>query len=291
VASANLQLRIIEPPQFGEGRPGIGSDGQPRVQAHTAQGLIQLDLSLTPLNVSLPPLASINLNVQLHLYLTLAQATATLDTLTCASPAQPFHSVSVSVDTDIATLGVGVFDNLDGPNPQPVTSPSLVDTNITILTLPAIGLRVDATGGPVDAGNAQGVVLNFDGPFVPQIPQPSADNTKRIGTPAGQALGTALDDLAASLDLQVTLNVPVVGILLQPLLNTVVSLLTSQVPAALAAAINPILAVLDSALLNPLLDILGLDLGSADVTVEAVLISLPDTQFGGDRPYVELVTH
>lgn len=291
VVDANLQLRVIEPPAFAAGRPGIGSDGQPRVQAHTGQALIQLDLALIPIAVNLPPLASINLAANLHLYLTLAQATATVTELTCASPAQPFHTATVAVSTDISTLGLGVFDDLDSPNPQPVDAPPLVDTEVNLLTLPPIGLRVDAMAGPVDAGTAFDQELLFQGPFVPQIAAPSADNTRRIGTPAGQALGTALDDLGASLDLEVTLDLPAVGILLRPLLNTAASLLSTQVAPALAAAIQPVLAVLDTALLNPLLDILGLDLGAADVTLEAVRISQPDPQFGGERPYVELVTH
>jgi uncharacterized membrane protein len=291
VASASAQLRVIQPPAFGEGRPGIGSDGQPRVQAHTAQGLLQLDLDLNPISVNLPPLATISLDADLHLYLTLAQATATLTELGCASPAQPFHTATVAVDTSVATLGLGVFDDLNTPNPMPVAAPPLVDTTLSILTLPPIGLRVDATAGPVEAGTGESRERVFQGPFVPQIPAPSADNRWRVGTPPGEALGTALGDLGASLDLDVTLDLPAVGILLQPLLNTVASLLTSQVAPALAAAISPLLAVLDDALLNPLLDILGLDLGAADVTVEAVRISQPDPQFGGDRPQVELVTH
>ena len=292
VASANLQLKIIEPPQFGgPGRPGIDANGQPRVQAHTAQAVIQLDLDLNPISINLPPLASISLDADLHLYLTLAQATATLSELTCASPAQPFHTATVDVGTDIATLGLGVFDNINSPNPQPITGPPLVDTSLSILTLPPIGLRVDATAGPIDVGTAADQVLVFQGPFVPQIPEPSPDNTRRVGTPPGQALDTALEDLNDSLDLEVTLDLPAVGILLQGLLNTVSSLLMSQVAPALAAVISPILSVLDNVLLNPLLDILGLDIGSADVTVESVRISQPDAQFGGDRPYVELVTH
>jgi uncharacterized membrane protein len=291
VASASAQLRVIQPPAVARGRPGIGSDGEPRVRAHTGQALLQLDIDLEPITVNLPPLASITLDADLHLYLTLAQATATLTELTCASPAQPFHTATVAVDTDIATLGLGVFDNLGGPNPQPVASPPLVDTTVTILTLPPIGLRVDATAGPVDVGTALSQVREFEGPFVPQIDTPSADNRWRVGTPVGEVLGTALEDLSASLDLDVTLDVPTVGILLQPLLNTVVSLLTSLVAPALAAVVEPLLVLLDDTLLNPLLEILGLEPGAADVTVEAVHISLPDPQFGGDRPHVELVTH
>lgn len=292
VASAALQLRVIEPPQFGgPGRPGNSTNGEPRVQAHTGQALIQLDLDLNPISINLPPLASITLNADLHLYLTLAQATATLTGLTCASAVQPFHTAMVDVSTDIATLGLGVFDDLDSPNPQPVASPPLVNATLNILALPPIGLRVDATAGPVDAGSAEDTELIFQGPFVPQIAVPSADNTRRVGTPAGAALATALDDLSGSLDLDVTLDLPAVGILLQPLLNTVASLLTSLVVPALTAVLNPIFAALDTALLNPLLDILGLDLGSADVTVEAIRISQPDPFGTGDRPYVELVTH
>jgi uncharacterized membrane protein len=291
VATAALRLRVIEPPVFAAGRPGIGSDGEPRVRAHTAQALIQLDVDLDPITVNLPPVASISLDADLHLYLSLAQATATLTGLGCASPAQPFHTATVEVGTGLAELGLGVFDDLDSPNPQPVTGPPLVDTELSILTLPPIGLRVDAAAGPVTAGTAEDIELLFQGPFVPQIAAPSADNSRRVGTPPGEALGGALEDIAASLDLDVTLDLPAVGVLLQPLLNTVASLLTSQVAPAMAAALQPILAVLDDALLNPLLDVLGLDLGAADVTVEAVRISQPDPFGEGDRPYVELVTH
>jgi uncharacterized membrane protein len=292
VASANLQIKVIEPPQFGgPGRPGIGANGQPRVQAHTAQALLQLDIALTPININLPPLTSINLAAELHLYLTLAQATAAMTGLTCASPIQPFHSVTVDVDTGLASLGLGTFDDLASANPQPITGPPLVDTNVNILTLPPIGLRVDANAGPIDVGTEMSRELLFEGPFVPQLAQASPANTQRVGTPVGAALDTALADLASSLDLDVTLSLPAVGVLLRPLLNTVAGLLTSQVAPALASAISPVLSAVDDALLNPLLDILGLDLGAADVTVESVRISQPDPFGSGDRPYVELITH
>lgn len=292
VASASLKLRIIEPPQFGgPGRPGFSADGQPRVQARTAQAVAQLDLDLTPIGVNLPPLASINLDADLHLYLTLAQATATLTSLTCASPQQPFHTASVATSTDIATFGVGVFDDLESPNPQPVASPPLVNSSVSILTLPPIGLRVEATAGPVAVGSREERELTFEGPFVPQIDEPSANNTRRVGSEPGAAAAGALDDLAASLDLEVTLDLPVVGALLQPLLSSAASLLTSLVVPTLTTALNPILLALDDTLLNPLAGILGLDLGSADVTVESVRISQPDPFGSGDRPYVELVTH
>ncbi len=292
VASTNLRMKVIEPPQFGgPGRPGFGANGQPRVQAHTAQALMQLDMTLNPINVNLPPLTSINLTVDLHLYMTLAQATATMTGLNCANPMQPFHSVTVDVSTDLATVGMGEFDDLAAANPQPVAAPPLVNTSLNILTLPPIGLRVDATAGPIDAGTSQDRELQFQGPFVPKIQQPSPDNTKRVGTPMGDALNTALADLAASLNLNVTLNLPAVGVLVKPLLDTVAGLLRSEVPPALVGAINPILSTLDDVLMNPLLDILGLDLGAADVTVESVRISQPDPFGAGDRPYVELISH
>lgn len=292
VASASLQLRIIEPPQFGgPGRPGFSADGKPRVQARTAQALVQLDLDLAPIGVNLPPLTSINLDADLHLYVTLAQATATLTDLTCANPQQPFHTASVAASTDIASLGLGIFDDLNSTDPQPVASPPLVNSSINILTLPPIGLRVDASAGPVTIGSREEQELIFEGPFVPQIDEPSANNTRRVGTEAGAALGSALDDLAGSLNLEVTLDLPVVGALLQPLLSSAASLLTSLVVPALTSALNPILLSLDGALLNPLADILGLDVGSADITMESVRISQPDPFGSGDRPYVELVTH
>ncbi|MGH8458294.1 MAG: hypothetical protein ACRESV_02990, partial [Nevskiales bacterium] len=235
LASSTLQLRIIEPPQFGgPGRPGLDADGEPRVQAHTAQAEIGLDLALNLLLLS----------VNLQLDLTLAQATATLTGLTCASPVQPVHGATVDVDTGPASLGLAL--------------------QVSSLGLPL----ANVSAGPVDASSA--ALLDFDGPFVPQIEAPSDDNTKRVGTDPATTLGTALNDLTDSL----LDDLPVLGVL-----SPVVSLLTTTLTPALTAV------------LNPLLDILGLSLGSADVTVESVRISAPDRQFGGDRPYVELVTH
>ncbi|MGH8561456.1 MAG: hypothetical protein ACRES4_05805, partial [Nevskiales bacterium] len=199
-----------------------------------AQAEIGLDLALNLLLLS----------VNLQLDLTLAQATATLTGLTCASPVQPVHGATVDVDTGPASLGLAL--------------------QVSSLGLPL----ANVSAGPVDASSA--ALLDFDGPFVPQIEAPSDDNTKRVGTDPATTLGTALNDLTDSL----LDDLPVLGVL-----SPVVSLLTTTLTPALTAV------------LNPLLDILGLSLGSADVTVESVRISAPDRQFGGDRPYVELVTH
>lgn len=235
LASSNLQLRVIEPPQFGgPARPGIGADGQPRVQARTAQAEIGLELAL---NLLL-------LNVTLQLDMTLAQAVATLNELSCASVVQPEHAATVDVDTGIAALSLGLqVGSLLGP-------------------------LANVSAGPVQAGSS--ATLEFDGPFVPQIEQPSDDNTKRVGTDPEMALGNALDDLTDSL----LDELPALAAL-----APVVSLLTTTLTPALAVV------------LVPLLDILGLSLGTADVTIESVQISAPDARFGGNRPAVELVTH
>ena len=101
---------------------------------------------------------------------TLAQATAALTELTCASPAQPVHAATVDVDTGLAALSLA-------------------------LRIPSLGINLSA--GPVEASSA--ALLDFEGPFVPQIDTPSDDNTKRVGTDPAVALTQALNDLAGSL--------------------------------------------------------------------------------------------
>lgn len=239
VANATLQLEVIEPPQFGgPGRPGFRADGEPRVQARTAQVEARLALTLAPIGL---------LAAELRLDLALAQAIATLTGISCASPGQPFHTATVDVATDIAALSAN-------------------------LRIPLIGVDLDA----VSEVGSDGSELLFEGPFVPQIPAPSPENTQRVGTAPGEALANALSDLSGSL----IGDLPVVGILLRPLLTSLVN-----------TVLNPLFLVLDDAVLNPLFEILGLSLGSADVTLESLRVSQPDPFGDGDRPYVELVTH
>jgi uncharacterized membrane protein len=290
VASATARLKIIEPAQLAVGRAGVDGAGRPRTEAHTSQSLVQLDLSLLPMTLNVLA-ASVVLNVNLHLYLSLADATATLDRLSCATVNQPFHTATLGVQTAVASLGLGQFDDLSAPHPVPVAGPPLVDTSLTVAGLPAIGLQVTGTAGPVEAGSPENQTWTFEGPFVPQIERPSAANTRHFGTPLAAAVNGALSDLAGSLVLHLDLELPAVGPVLQGVLNTVASTLTGSVVPLVSDALTPVIDGLGASLLNPLLDLLGLSVGTADVTVEAVRVSLPDPFGPGNRPYVELVTH
>lgn len=291
IASANATVKLTEAAIIALGRPGYYLDDTPRTAAYSAQGLVQLDLNLSPtiitnlLNVLTLGLVNLSATVELHLYAKLAEARAVPAELFCATVDQPHPLLDMDITTGIASLGLGQFDDIESPNPQPQAAPPVVDLSISLLfgLIPVADVEVSASAGPIDVGSNSPTRVAFDGPFVPILDRPSVTNTQTVSTDLGGALNGTLQDLSSTLQLDTEIAILGLG-LPTNLLNNIVNALLSS----LTGLLSPILTGLDEALLQPLFTLLGLDLGTGTVTVTGVYPSQPDRHWGGYRPVVVL---
>ncbi|MGX2040314.1 pilus assembly protein TadG-related protein [Methylocaldum sp. MU1018] len=246
VASIGLSLRLIEPPQIAIGPAGQDENGNWRTQVQTAQARLGINLGLVPMPLGIPLVLTIQL-VNLQLAVDAAPTTAWLENVGCPAPDHPDGSATVGSQPGVITIAVGTLD----ANGE-VTGPANVAT-VEVLGLLGGGVKVQI-GASADvsvAGDLQSTP--FDGPF----PQ-----TETVGTPLDEGLNSALSSLAGSLDLQV-----MVGSLNVTLLNQVINLL---VPI-----LTPIITGLGDAVLTPLLEALGVNVGGADLGVFTVRFARP----------------
>jgi uncharacterized membrane protein len=258
-------VTIIQPPQFALG-PAL-----PSTQAKSAQVTLGVRASLT-----VPLILSANLGVDLQV----ATATATLTSLQCPISGTPNPSAKVGVVTQVATLTVGPFDPNDAKNGEPLGNGNLLTVLSGVATVSLASKKI----GPVQVGSA---ASNSTGPFDTYsavhgvqthggnkllhqsvYTAVGPDQTDTVGSK--QILSSTINSLFSSLtannNLQVCLNVlglPVcVGSLVDPILN------------ALSGLLAPLAAGLDT-LLQALMQLLGLQLGTATVTMNGATIGDP----------------
>lgn len=164
--------------------------------------------------------------LDLPIYVEAASADASLRGITCATP-RDSSTVTVHTDAQAVRARIGTIADINAVNPT-VSDATIVN----VLGL----LKVTGSADVTVAGTASNPDLAFHGPF-------GWSNTKTVAT-GGLGLGTLL---SSDLHLNLLLG-------LGSLLTSVLNLLT------------PILAVVDNALLDPLLSALGVMVGGADVT-------------------------
>ncbi len=213
--------------------------------------------------------------VDLPIFVQSAQATAELMDVSCARRGQAFDLVTLGARSSIARLGIGRFDDIELPNPQPQPA-VILDTQETLqvgpLSVPLPVRVVVRAAAFVDVGRARNEVLVFDGPFDPVEGKPQT-----LGTPPLTAIGDSLADLPATLDLDV--EVSLLGEPL-PLIAPLVDGVLATTEAAYRQLLSPLLqsqllAVVD-AVVGPTTDALGLSLGGADVVVFEVSDAEPE---------------
>ena len=206
----------------------------------------QISLTVTPslnLPVTVAGLTSVVVTNDLPVKITGAGATGTLKAATCGTGA----GITVTVDpkafagSAAASLNARVSANVLGI-PVPIADVTIPTTNVTPST----------DGGPTD--------LFFSYPS--QFPPPLGTVTSKHA--GSQPIG--LDTLT-----QISAGTPTVQLLtLTPLPVPVGNIVT-----AVLNALDPVLANLDNNVMTPLLQMLGLDVGSADVTADSLQCNTP----------------
>lgn len=218
-------LTMIESPAIAIGPAGQDADGVWRTSAHTAQWRLKLDLLVGELLGGL---------VRLPLYLEVGAGEAWLKEIDCRYPRED-SIVRVGASSSAVRAYIG------NVNPDAMTNRSVPATVTPATILNVLGLVTATARLQVDLPGAAGD-LEFTGPY-------DGSNTQRLHGLSTAGLGQKLTE-----GLGAVLDVSLLGITLG----------LGEVVNALVALLTPVLALVDS-LLAPVLSLLGIQLGIADV--------------------------
>jgi len=258
IASINVDadIKLGEPPQEAFGRPGYDSNGYPLTRAYSSQVQVLLNVSVNLLPAGGFALLGLNLGLAVEA----ATGSADLAMIRCPSPDTPQTTVWVDGESSVARLAIGGFDATD---PDPIDNPQ----RLVILELLGLDLLVVDPAVEVPVGSSNSGVMQFDGPFLPDIEEPDPAHTASLGTDTDDLLSGAISSLLAQLVPNIVSNTPVIGLLLAPVLNPIISLVMGL--------LDPLLSAIGSAVLAPLLELLGADVGGAEITLKAATVTQP----------------
>ncbi len=264
IADVSAALRVGQAPQIALGRPGYKADGTPRTVARSAQLAIVADIALLDVSglLGLPGNPALNLDLLVEV----GQGQAVLRQVRCArSGGLAYHEATADVQTAVARIALGKYDNPAAANPNIVAPDPLV-------ALPGV-LRI-GFAQPVIAGvgSQAEAIANppFQGPFPPKVAFDTADHQRHVGDDAGAVLGGVGSGLVggASSSLSCTAS-GLVGVALCPVINLVLPNVGS-----VSTLLAPALTLLDSVLAD-LLRLSGASLGAADVSLESLKVEQP----------------
>lgn len=275
--SAALTLQIISPPTIAMGEPGyIAGTTKWRTQAQTAQILLGLNAGIS--TSAVPIVGSIlNLTVQVPLYVLVGQGQAWLESAQCAAT-RAASTQTIGVQTGLANICIGT-PVASGATANSVNGFScstgkwtVADVELGTLTGPVPIASVRAPNLQVPVVNPASSSLAFDGSGNPLTG--NTVNTNQIGAVLNNTLQstvTQLTQLTSANGLQIKILpdtvvgslVAVVLDVLRPLLSGAILPLVADV---LSSTLAPVLNGLDTVLLGPLLQLLGVQIGVATVT-------------------------
>jgi uncharacterized membrane protein len=236
VASSQANINIIQPPQIAIGPIGK-ANGTICTTLNTAQ--IEASVNLTS-NITL---AGTGVHINLTLLARVAQGTAGL-----------------------ASISMGSTDAEVTINAQPGIASIQLENSSIGATLPLIGYKEIATlsmNVPVQPASADALVFNVNYPVADNLPQ-----TQTVESPIGDSLASTLNSASIQItpkDLGLT---ALVSAVVQPVVNTVLGLVTP--------ALKTLVVAIGNILLEPLFELLGLQLGGMDVTLQGIQIRQPE---------------
>ncbi|MBK6744233.1 MAG: hypothetical protein IPG66_15200 [Hydrogenophilales bacterium] len=226
LVTLNLALSLIETPSLAIGPPGQDAQGNWRTRAHTAQLRLKLDLVVGELLGGL---------LRVPLYLETAAGDAWLKSIDCRSPREN-SVVTIGANSSAVRAYVGNV-NPEAMTDRTATATVTEATILNVLGLVKVNARAEANlpGGGGD--------LEFTGPF----------NGQNSQTISGLATAGLISGLSDSKRLNLDVELLGIGLGLDEVLSPLLNLLT------------PVFQALDG-LLAPVLSILGIQLGYADIT-------------------------
>jgi uncharacterized membrane protein len=242
-------LRVIEAARQAILTPGDAAGAY----ARNAQVLLQLAL----------PISIGGNGGNLRLFAQTAQATAQVDEILCGRRGSENDQVTVGARSSIVRIGIGAFDDINAPDPQPQPA-ELARLDLNVLGMNVRGIRI--TGFAIaDVGDPHNERLPvYVGPF------PAEGITHRLGTPPATAMVSGLTDLASNLQLKIELPGGLPPLVASAVLAQLQPLLDNLRPMLI-----DVLANRGGDLLQELSAALDTDLGGADVTVLKVVAEEP----------------
>ncbi|HWV08522.1 MAG TPA: hypothetical protein VN156_03185, partial [Pseudomonas sp.] len=243
LGSLSVQLYVVEAPQIAIGLPGRDPQGNWRTQVRTAQLRVQISSVLT-----VPLVAKINLGLALDV----AQGWAALESIDCGSLLSAERDVHIVTQPGIASLSLGTFSNMGASNP------TITPISVEVLGGALVTVTVSAQSQVVSAQQQRASFLDISDADLPTV-------AVRQNTGVGAGLGNALTSLGQSIKLDIRLlGGGLCGLL--PICTTL---------SALVGIIGGLVGSLGTLILDPLLQLLGLQLGFVDIRLLDVQADTP----------------
>ena len=258
VATASLQVQVIQPPVLAIGEAGQTSTGVWRTIATSSQVRAYLVLSLGAVPGSFLGLGSTPL-LTLPISLEVSPGTAWLQSTQCAATAAVSNSV-IGVQPGIANVCVGnPPSNMSASAAFSCSQPATLVSVPNPLT-PGIPLLTISVNAPITAvvPRDSTSTLTFDA-VVGNADDYQLVNSNR----AGHVISYALTNLSTAISqggLVVNTPVPIVNVVIQLLIPGLVSSTLST----LVNSLTPLLGALDSVLV-PVLQLLGVQIGVSTI--------------------------
>ncbi|WP_303494110.1 TadG family pilus assembly protein [Celeribacter halophilus] len=274
VTSVVLHLVVGE----REAHSGWITLGERAATIHTAQVRLKLDLELKPELLGSLGLGVSVLSLNVPLYVEVASATATLTDLNCEAQEQSdtiatfdtgFDTFEGVEGTHVVEMFIGKFDDdafkdIKVPlNHADMDYADILDLRLSLdlglISLPLIELVTLQMKSHAAVGASQNPSVEF---LVSEVAtEEVAGEPKTIQS--GELLSTTLTSLLAPSSVHINSEaLGIVNVLLKPLLTSVLNILPGEL---LGALLTPLDAVLDS-----LLNTLGIGIGQGDLTLDGV---------------------
>lgn len=245
------QLNIIEPPKLVIGPPGKNADGQWRTFMETAQfDLSTLVQSTVDLNVL--GLVGAKAQIDLALQVDMAQGSAWLKTLQCGQINNNRTIVTIGVQPGAATLQLARASD-------PSAETANIDVSATLLLLGRLPIANVGLGLNIPLQNPTTTDLIYEVNLADAEALPQTQH-------ASTAPGLSISNITQGIDTDVTL----LGVISLPLLDQLIA------EALLAQVLTPLLSQVGAATIDPLLTVLGVEIGSMHVQLFTVDVDRPD---------------
>lgn len=243
------KLQLIEPPQIAIGPPGIDKNGQWKTVVKTAQVRLNTGVK-SNINLTVAGLVGVKAAIDLGLQVEVAQGAAWLKRIQCSSGQNPQNVVTIAAQPGVASVNL---INATGSGTDSATIGLSAVLALIPVPIAEVGIGLNL---PVQNNYATELDYNvaIGGSDLPQVQR------------ADTGFGASLGNLAGSLDIDVTL----LGVVKLPLLDQLLA------DAVLSQIMSPLLAGLGDSLIDPLLSILGIEMGVIDVQLDSVEISRPE---------------
>ena len=232
LGEAEVHLWIVQQPQIAFGYPGKDGNGQWRTEVRTAA--LRADVKG---KVGLPGAVTLDIGLAVEV----AQGMAALDTIACGGVGQPVD-VGVYALPGIAHVSLGYYSNIQD-------NANLVPIQVDVLG----GLARLKISADTVIGGTTGTTLDFH--VTPPSDLPT--DIKTVASALGDSLDNAIDTLSSTLKVETE-------VLGGDILGTVSAAVSALVSPVLAI-LRPVVSLLGHAVLDPLLRLLGVGIGTIDV--------------------------